>query len=70
MPADLEEGYDPDADAWISEDREVEIRNDGLVRLRVLGVECQTNEITVIGTIKPDYLGLIGDCTSDDYLEE
>ena len=69
MPPDIQEGYDADQDAWISEDKEVEIRIDSVVRLRVLGVECQTNEITTVGTSKPDYLGLIGDATGDDYAE-
>ena len=70
MPADIEHGYDADTDAWISDDREVEIRADSLVRLCVKGVQCDATEITVIGTIKPDYLGLIGDCTSNEYLDE
>ena len=42
---------------------------DSLVRLCVKGVQCDATEITVIGTIQPDYLGLIGDYASNDYLE-
>eukprot|EP00632_Arachnochrysis_sp_CCMP2950_P017004 CAMPEP_0185702576 /NCGR_PEP_ID=MMETSP1164-20130828/12277_1 /TAXON_ID=1104430 /ORGANISM="Chrysoreinhardia sp, Strain CCMP2950" /LENGTH=211 /DNA_ID=CAMNT_0028369799 /DNA_START=27 /DNA_END=660 /DNA_ORIENTATION=+ len=59
MPPDLQEGYDQDVDAWISEDKEVEIRSRCIVRLRLIGVRCDNDRITAIGSIKDDYLGLI-----------
>ncbi|KAJ8606843.1 hypothetical protein CTAYLR_009185 [Chrysophaeum taylorii] len=59
MPPDLQEGYDPDVESWISEDREVEIKQKCVVRLRLLGVTCDSQSITAVGTIKDDYLGLI-----------
>eukprot|EP00630_Chrysocystis_fragilis_P007190 CAMPEP_0197390124 /NCGR_PEP_ID=MMETSP1165-20131217/2194_1 /TAXON_ID=284809 /ORGANISM="Chrysocystis fragilis, Strain CCMP3189" /LENGTH=169 /DNA_ID=CAMNT_0042915589 /DNA_START=64 /DNA_END=573 /DNA_ORIENTATION=+ len=59
MPEDLQDGYDADVESWISEDKEVEIKQRCVVRLKLLGVTCDTNEITAVGTIKDDYLGLI-----------
>uniref|UniRef100_A0A7S3JRF2 DNA-directed RNA polymerase II subunit RPB7 n=2 Tax=Aureoumbra lagunensis TaxID=44058 RepID=A0A7S3JRF2_9STRA len=59
MPPDLLEGYDRDVEAWISDDKEVEIRQRCIVRLRLLGVMTDTKQITAVGTIKDDYLGLI-----------
>lgn len=59
MPHDLQDGYDPDAESWISEDKEVEIKQRCVVRLKLLGVTCDTNEISSVGTIKDDYLGLV-----------
>nr|CCA20126.1 DNAdirected RNA polymerase II 19 kDa polypeptide pu [Albugo laibachii Nc14] len=59
MPTDLNNGYDHENNAWISDDREVEIRKGCGVRLRIMGVSIDVTEINAIGTIKDDYLGLI-----------
>jgi len=59
MPPDLQEGYDADLDSWVSEDKEVEIKGKCIVRLRLLGVMTDAKQITAVGTIKDDYLGLI-----------
>ncbi|EGB12094.1 RNA polymerase II subunit G [Aureococcus anophagefferens] len=59
MPPDLQEGYDADVDSWVSDDKEVEIKTKCVVRLRLLGVMCDATQITAVGTIKDDYLGLI-----------
>eukprot|EP00635_Sarcinochrysidales_sp_CCMP3193_P012985 CAMPEP_0118906428 /NCGR_PEP_ID=MMETSP1166-20130328/10149_1 /TAXON_ID=1104430 /ORGANISM="Chrysoreinhardia sp, Strain CCMP3193" /LENGTH=156 /DNA_ID=CAMNT_0006845737 /DNA_START=116 /DNA_END=586 /DNA_ORIENTATION=- len=59
MPPDVQDGFDRDGEAWISEDKEIEIRQKCVVRLRLLGVMCDTKQITAVGSIKDDYLGLI-----------
>ena len=59
MPTDLNDGYDHENNAWISEDREVEIRKGCGVRLKIMGVSIDVTEINAIGTIKDNYLGLI-----------
>ena len=59
MPEDLQNGFDADADAWLSDDKEVEIKKACVIRLRLLGVMCDTTQITAVGTIKDDFLGLI-----------
>ena len=59
MPPDIQNGYDADADSWISDDKEVEIKQKCIVRLRLLGVMCDTTTITAVGSIKDDYLGLV-----------
>ena len=46
-------------DAWISDDKEVEIKAKCIVRLRLIGVMCDSKQITAVGSIKDDYLGLI-----------
>jgi DNA-directed RNA polymerase II subunit RPB7 len=59
MPEDLQNGFDADSDAWLSDDKEVEIKKACVIRLRLLGVMCDTTQITAVGTIKDDFLGLI-----------
>ena len=51
--------FDADSDAWLSDDKEVEIKKACVIRLRLLGVMCDTTQITAVGTIKDDFLGLI-----------
>ena len=41
------------------DDKEVEIKKACVIRLRLLGVMCDTTQITAVGTIKDDFLGLI-----------
>mmetsp|Transcript_42292 Transcript_42292/g.67713 ORF Transcript_42292/g.67713 Transcript_42292/m.67713 type:complete len:166 (-) Transcript_42292:2449-2946(-) len=59
MPDDLNDGFDHERSAWISEDKEVEIRAGCGVRLRLMNVKFEQNQISAIGTIKDDYLGLV-----------
>ena len=59
MPADT--GFDPDKDAWISDDKEVIIAAGSGVRLKIKGRTVEAGNITAIGTIKDNYLGLIDD---------
>ena len=59
MPEDLQHGFDADVDSWISDDKEVEIKKKCVVRVRLLGVMCDTTQITAVGSIKDDYLGLV-----------
>ena len=59
MPEDLSNGYDPETQSWVSEDKQVEIAKGCGVRLRIMGVTVKANEIHAIGTIKDDFLGLI-----------
>jgi len=59
MPADLQEGYDPARELWQSEDREVELRAGAGVRLRIMGLSVDAADISAIGTVADDYLGLV-----------
>ena len=45
MPTDLNNGYDHESNAWISDDREVEIRKGCGVRLKIMGVSVDVTEI-------------------------
>uniref|UniRef100_A0A7S2Y2T3 DNA-directed RNA polymerase II subunit RPB7 n=1 Tax=Fibrocapsa japonica TaxID=94617 RepID=A0A7S2Y2T3_9STRA len=59
MPQDLQEGFDAANEVWVSEDKEVELRQGCGVRLRIMGLSVDAADISAIGTIKDDYLGLI-----------
>lgn len=48
MPTDLNNGYDHENNAWISDDREVEIRKGCGVRLKIMGVSVDVTEIVRI----------------------
>jgi DNA-directed RNA polymerase II subunit RPB7 len=48
MPTDLNNGYDHENNAWISDDREVEIRKGCAVRLKIMGVSIDVTEIVSI----------------------
>ena len=45
MPPDIQDGYDRDVEAWISEDKEIEIRQKCIIRLRLLGVMCDNKQV-------------------------
>ena len=51
--------FDEQAASWVSDDREVEIKKDSGVRLRVMNTDVLTNKIHAIGSIQTDFLGLI-----------
>eukprot|EP00934_Nitzschia_sp_Nitz4_P002028 Nitzschia sp. Nitz4//scaffold422_size12231//6892//7437//NITZ4_008997-RA/size12231-processed-gene-0.10-mRNA-1//1//CDS//3329551578//2028//frame0 len=61
MPEDMLNGFDGDKDAWISDDQEVVISSGCGVRLRIKGRTVEQGNITAIGTIKDNYLGLVDD---------
>jgi len=59
MPDDLKDGFDQETSAWVSDDKQVEIKAGCGVRLRLMNVKIEQNEITAVGTINDDYLGLV-----------
>lgn len=61
MPEDLFNGFDPEKDCWVSDDQEVVISSGSGVRLKVKGRTVEQGNITAIGTIKDNYLGLVDD---------
>jgi len=61
MPEDMFNGFDNERDAWISDDKEVVITSGCGVRLKIKGRTVEMGNITAIGTIKDNYLGLIDD---------
>lgn len=61
MPEDMFQGYDAEKEAWVSDDKEVVIASGAGVRLKVKGRTVEQGNITAIGTIKDNYLGLIDD---------
>lgn len=61
MPEDMLHGFDPEKDAWVSDDKEVVIAAGSGVRLKIKGRTVEAGNITSIGTIKDNYLGLIDD---------
>ena len=54
-------GFDGERDSWVSDDREVVISSGCGVRLKIRGRTVEQGNITAIGTIKDNYLGLIDD---------
>jgi len=65
MPEDMMNGFDGDKDAWVSDDREVVVAAGSGVRLKIKGRTVEQGNITAIGTIKDNYLGLIDDGSGD-----
>lgn len=61
MPEDMFHGFDPEKDAWISDDKEVVIATGSGVRLNIKGRTVEQGNITAIATIKDNYLGLVDD---------
>ena len=61
MPQDMLQGFDPSKEAWMSDDKEVVIVSGSGVRLKIRGATVEQNNITAIGTIKDNYLGVIDD---------
>jgi len=66
MPEDMMNGYDAEKDAWVSDDQEVEIKQSCGVRLKIKGRTVEQGNITAIGTIKDNYLGVIDDGAGAD----
>jgi DNA-directed RNA polymerase II subunit RPB7 len=65
MPEDMMNGFDGDKDAWVSDDKEIIISSGCGVRLKIKGRTVEQGNITAIGTIKDNYLGLIDDGSGD-----
>lgn len=61
MPEDMFNGFDGEKDAWISDDKEVVIASGSGVRLKIKGRTIEQGNITAVGTIKDNYLGLVDD---------
>ncbi|KAL7449552.1 hypothetical protein ACHAWC_001609 [Mediolabrus comicus] len=61
MPEDMFNGFDGERDSWVSDDKEVVISAGCGVRLKIKGRTVEPGNITAIGTIKDNYLGLIDD---------
>ena len=61
MPEDMMNGFDGERDAWVSDDKEVVITAGCGARLKIKGRTVEQGNITAIGTIKDNYLGLIDD---------
>lgn len=58
MPEDLHFDQPPDGQAcYISEDDSLRIEKGSKVRVRVMAVHTGGQELTVVGSIKDDYLG-------------
>lgn len=45
---------------YVSDDQQIKIQRDCEVRVRIVGMRADANDIFCIATIKDDYLGLIG----------
>lgn len=66
MPEDMMNGFDQERDAWVSDDGVVSITAGCGVRLKIKGRTVEQGNITAIGTIKDNYLGLtIGEGSGD-----
>ncbi len=52
-------GYDGDSNSWISADNEVQIKDGCGVRVRIIGTTVEENDISSVGRIDEDFLGLI-----------
>ena len=61
MPEDMFNGYNGETDSWVSDDKEVVIAAGSGVRLKIKGRTVEQGNITAIGTIKDNYLGLVDD---------
>ena len=59
MPDDMRFNFDM-GDSWISDDEAIEIKEDSIVRLRIIGVnDSGADTIVATGSIKDRFLGLI-----------
>jgi len=66
MPEDMLEGWDGSTDSWVSDDKEIIISGGCGVRLKIKGRTVEQGNISAIGTIKDNYLGLIDDGSAED----
>jgi DNA-directed RNA polymerase II subunit RPB7 len=54
---------------YVSEDQQIRIQRDCEVRVRIVGMRIDANDIFCIATIKDDYLGLIGFSSAQDGMD-
>uniref|UniRef100_A0A7S2MHV2 S1 motif domain-containing protein n=1 Tax=Helicotheca tamesis TaxID=374047 RepID=A0A7S2MHV2_9STRA len=66
MPEDMFHGFDTERDSWVSDDKEVVISTNCGVRLKIKGRTVEQGNITAIGSIKDNYLGLIDDGSGEN----
>jgi DNA-directed RNA polymerase II subunit RPB7 len=59
MPQDMQDGYNAMDEAWLSEDKEVEIKENCGVRLKIISCTLENQQWTCVGTIAEEYLGLV-----------
>ena len=52
-------GFKGDQNAWVSGDNEVHIKEGCGLRLKIMGVTVEDNNIQAVGTFNDDYLGMI-----------
>jgi|EP01033_Poteriospumella_lacustris_P006342 DNA-directed RNA polymerase II subunit RPB7 len=57
IPGDIK--FSSVTQAWVSDDRQTQITQGSVVRLRILGVHFERNSLRVVGTINEAYLGEI-----------
>lgn len=55
-----------DEPCFVSADGQVKVSRDCDVRLRVVGIRNDANEIFCVGTIKDNYLGVLGGGGAED----
>lgn len=58
IPADMV--FDATIPCYKSEDEAVVIKHDDEVRVKIIGVRVDANDIFAIGTLMDDYLGFVG----------
>eukprot|EP01083_Nonionella_stella_P011016 31315_1 len=61
MPSDYRYDSQDSMPNYVSEDGEVRVGSGSMVRVRIVGIRLATDDISVIGTIKEDYLGPVED---------
>ncbi len=52
-----ERNFDAEKSRWMSDDKQINIEADNLVRLRILSVEFQDGGVRTMGDISSDFLG-------------
>merc|ERR1712070_302513 len=62
LPNDMRDNYQPEHETFVSNEEEgepIEIRVGCVVRLRLIRGQMKQNEITAVGQIRDDFLGVI-----------
>jgi len=65
MPPDIKE-FNMEQSKWISDDRTVEIKRGASIRLRIMEARLDLADITVIGSIRGDYLGAASEAAAPE----
>lgn len=61
LPQDFSFNTRGNEESWDSRDGQDHIKHESLVRLRIIGLKIEANEISATGTIKDPFLGYIGE---------